>query len=103
MKKNVAIVLLSIALATSIGMWGNSASEAVKMRAASRLVRQASIKVWLQACEHAADGDKKRARWCGWATEQTRISAADEGVTDSDLRAFATDVVIQEMKAKNAK
>jgi hypothetical protein len=89
MKKNLAIVVLGVALVASLIYSGNLILAVGAMRASSRDVRLASMGVWSQACQHAAAGSPARVKWCVWAANQTTLSASSEGVSGEDYQALA--------------
>ena len=91
MKKNIAIVVLAVALVASLVQLGNQNWHAGAERAARRNVQLAVIGVWSHACDHAAAGSTARSKWCRWAASQTAISAAADGVSAADYQALALD------------
>jgi hypothetical protein len=98
MKKNIAILALSVALLFCLFHIVEDQWNAAQMRAANQLVRTSMSKVWKGACEHAAGGNRDRIRWCEWAAEGTAQSIS-ERASDDDMRALA----LQYIEAQNAK
>jgi hypothetical protein len=98
MGKNIAIIILSLCLLLCVyqlfaGFWS-----AGVLRAAEWRVRTRGFELWRDACSHAAAGDRSRQIWCDTAAKQTIITAADAGVSDEDMKALATDIVLREQK-----
>ena len=100
MKKNIAIVVLAVALAACLMQLGNQTLHDGAVRASHRDARLAGFKVWSEACRHAAAGSSARVKWCAVAASQTTISAADEGVSVDDYKSLALEGFQKRLEAQ---
>lgn len=102
MKKNIAIVVLSIALLLCLFQAGAGIWRISKIRAVERALLTSGFDVWRKACDHAAAGDRTRARWCEWAAEATAPSIS-LSASEEDLETLAVEIVTRQMKAEHGK
>jgi hypothetical protein len=98
MAKNIAIVALAACLLLAMVGLVNDAWHASIMRAAEWRVRTTGFELWRDACMHAASGDPSRQKWCTFAGKETIITAADANISDEDLQALATEIVLSKQK-----
>ncbi len=96
MKKDIAIVLLAVALATYWWKFEGMVSLARAFRATSRNLMVADHDIWLSACQHAAGGGshERASKWCVWAASVTAESV-DKSITDDDYMALGMEMALR--------
>jgi hypothetical protein len=88
MKKNILILVLSLALILCVGKIASDQWSAAQMRATVKVLLAAHSGVWKGACQHAAAGIRDRSRWCDLADRETALGS-DEIASDEDMKALA--------------
>src|SRR5260370_40928203 len=95
MKKDIAIVLLAVALATYWWKFEGMVSLARAFRATSRNLMVADHDIWLSAYQHAAGGGshERASKWCVWAASVT-AKIVDKSITDDDYMALSISMAL---------